>query len=154
MRILLCLVLFAMLISCTGGYRPPMQNPTTFIFEIAGTREILFNKTVQVLTSLGYELESKNPNEGIITTAPHEAKFMEEECDCGTYYNKPFIKDPASSIRIVLSIVISNGVVSFNTKFTGEHKNKTGRMDRRLDCMTTGQYEKQLAGFIAGKRLN
>ena len=151
------LIAFALLLSllaCTGGYKPATQNPSTFLFEIAGTRETLFNKTSLVLTSLGYELESKNPNEGIITTAPRVSKFMVEECDCGTYYNKPLVKDTASTVKITLAISINNGTVEFNTKFTGDHRGKTGRIDRRLECMSTGEYEKQLAGFIAGKRLN
>jgi hypothetical protein len=142
------------LLACTGGYNPPMQNPTTFMFDIAGTREMLFNKTVSVLSGLGIEVEAKNPNEGIITTAPHEAKFMVEECDCGTWYHKPFVADPASTVRVVLNIAIGNGTVEFNTKFTGEHKGKTGKIDRRLECVSMGAYEKQIAGFIAGKRLN
>jgi len=142
------------LLACTGGYNPPIQNPTTFIYDIAGTREILFNKTLSVLSGLGVEVEAKNPNEGIITTAPHEARFMVEECDCGTWYRKPFVTDPASTVRIILNIAITNGTIEFNTKFMGEHKNKTGRMDRRLECVSTGAYEKQIAGFIAGKRLN
>jgi hypothetical protein len=143
-----------LVLGCTGGYRPPIQNPTTFLYEIAGTREILFAKSVQVLTAMGYEFESKNPNEGILVTAPRESKFTAEECDCGTYYQKPLVKDTLSRVRVVLNLSIKNGTVEFDTKFTGEHKTKTGRLDRRLECLSTGEYEKQLAGFIAGRRLN
>jgi hypothetical protein len=144
----------ALFMGCTGGYRPPIQNPTTFIFDIAGTREALLDKAVQVLTSLDYAVESKNPNEGVLITVPRETRFTIEECDCGSYYDKPFTSDPGSSVKIQLNIAIDNGVVEFNTKFTGIHKNAQGRMDRRLECVSTGAYERQIAGFIAGKRLN
>lgn len=154
MKVLGLLVLVFQLLSCAGGYRPPIQNPTTFLFEIAGTQESLFNKSVLVLTSLGYAIDSRNPTDGILTTSPREAQFLAEECDCGTYYQKPLTKDPASKIKIILSLSIKPGTIEFSTRFTGDHLSKTGRVDRRLECLSTGEYEKQLAGFIAGKRIN
>ena len=52
------------------------------------------------------------------------------------------------------NINIQDGIVKFTTTFSGEHKNKLGKIDRRLDCISSGEYEKHLVGQILAKNIS
>ena len=106
-----------------------------------------------MLGSLGHEFRTANAANGLIMTMPKTDPFRQEECDCGSYYNKPYTQDRASTISIEMTIEIQDGAIRFQTKFSGAHKNKMGKIDRHLECISSGEFEKHLVGLILSKRL-
>jgi hypothetical protein len=142
-----------MVLYCGSGYMPPSLNPTVFTYRIAGTQADLFEKTRSVLASLGHEFRTANAANGLIMTMPKTDPFRQAECDCGSYYNKPYTVDRASTISVEMTIEIQDGVIKFQTKFSGVQKNRAGKIIRHLECISSGEFEKHLVQLIISKRI-
>lgn len=153
MKTWILLPLALVFLHCGSGYMPPSLNPMVFTYRIAGTQADLFEKTRSVLAALGHEFRTADAGNGLIMTMPKTDPFRQEECDCGSHYNKPYTQDRASVISIEMTIEIQDGVIKFQTKFSGVHKNSMGRIDRHLECISSGEFEKHLVELIIAKRI-
>jgi len=140
-------------VSCGSGYRPPLLAPATFSYQIAGTKDRLFDKAINALSQLDFEVVIQDRVGGQIRTMPKQMNLQPSECDCGAYYTKEFIKDPLTTVSVEVVIDIQDGMLKFATRMSGAHKNSFGKVDRNLDCISSGEYEKYLAEFVAGRAI-
>ncbi|MFH0921259.1 MAG: hypothetical protein V1913_12975 [Fibrobacterota bacterium] len=148
-----CLKFFApfsalLFLSCAGGYAPPTANVTTFTYDIPLHKDALFTKAAGALKQLGYTLSVEDYDAGQIRTTLRIISARQEECDCGTWYNTPFTGDRATSVKVEWLLSIREGGIDFDTRYVGEHLNTARNVDRRLECISTGVYEKQIVDAL------
>ena len=115
-------------VSCGSGYRPPLLAPATFSYQIAGTKDRLFDKAINALSQLDFEVVIQDRVGGQIRTMPKQMNLQPSECDCGAYYTKEFIKDPLTTVSVEVVIDIQDGMLKFATRMSGAHKNSLARL--------------------------
>jgi len=141
-------------LQCAGGYTPPSANPTVFTYDIPLAKTALFAKSSATLKDLGYTFVVEDPELGQIRTTPQAYRFTAGDCDCGEWYRKPEVLDKATALRIEIILSIREGGIDFSTKYSAEHRNTAGKIDRRPECVSLGQLEKQLVDAIVAKKLD
>lgn len=137
----------------SGGYIPPSALPKSFVYNIAGTQDMLASKTIAVLKAMEFETAVEDMGSGLIRTVPKEIRLTTDECDCGMLYNRPFLNNPATTLRLALEIYIQDGSIKFFTTVTAKHLARNGNVDKVAECISTGSFEKQLVDNIIKKQI-
>ena len=138
---------------CGSGYNPPVLLPSTFSFKIAGTKAMLCDKVANALSNAGYELQVDDRDGGQFRTAPRRMNVQPSECDCGSYYKKPYVKDPLTKIDVSIIVDVQEAQIRVSTQFKAVHYTKSNRPERELECISSGEIERSVAELVAGQGL-
>ncbi|HPR53423.1 MAG TPA: hypothetical protein PLU81_16645 [Deltaproteobacteria bacterium] len=151
LRVSIIVFFHLVLTGCAVTYKMPTASYEPIKENISGSHEDLFNTSIKVLYSEGYQIIHSDIHTGTITTAKRNIKLSAQECDCGTTLGLPYIKDTRTQTQISLCLAIENNLIVVNADITGNYNVGKIEQDRPLTCVSTGLIERGILQKVQDK---
>jgi len=120
-----------------------IENKPQQIYIEAGKAEIM-SATKKVFALEGFQISVIDEEAGIISTAPKLLNLTENDCDCGTSFGLPYIKDKRTRTWLSLNAIIEDGSLILKANIKGQYLENDLIQGVEMECVSTGNYEAKL----------
>lgn len=115
--------------------------------------EKAWQKTLQVLKSQGFSIDSSNKTGGVISIGETIVKLNERQADCGNFHGISFLKDYRTSTYMTLFIDLekisdNTTAIRVNSSLKASFNTGIGADTIYLSCYSLGDLEKRLIASI------
>ena len=115
--------------------------------------EKAWKKTLQVLKTQGFSIDSSNKTGGVISIGETIVKLNERQADCGKFHGISFLKDYRTSTSMTLFIDLEKisdtaTAIRVNSSLRASFVNGIGADTTYLTCYSSGDLEKRLIAGI------
>lgn len=115
--------------------------------------EKAWQKTLQVLSTQGFSIDSSNKTGGVISIEETMVKLDERQADCGNFHGISYLKDYRTSTFMSLVIDLEKKsdkatMIRINSSLKASFNAGVGAETKSLSCYSSGDLEKKLLAKI------
>jgi len=129
-------------------YTKPTVEATLFRQKVPGNAGIIFKAALKLLPLIGYKIEGSNAEEGTITTDTVTMKITPQDCDCGTAFGLPVIKNEGVNAKVYFVLGISDNEMTIKADIEPELKDLMATLaagGMTVTCISKGNLEELFA---------
>ncbi|MFA5322929.1 MAG: hypothetical protein WC373_09675 [Smithella sp.] len=140
------IILFAVLfIGCaTMNYQGAKIESEPKQTLLDATKSEILSATKKIFALEGFQISTIDEEAGIISTASKLIDLTENDCDCGSTFGLPYIRDKRTRTWLSLNAVIENGSLILKTNIKGEYLENDLVQGVEMECVSTGNYERKM----------
>lgn len=118
------------------------SNPQQVYLE--ATKSEIFLATNKIFALEGFKIIVTDEKTGIISTSPKLMDLTENDCDCGSTFGLPYIKDKRTRTWLSLNAIIEDGSLILKANIKGQYLENDLIQGVEMECVSTGNYEAKL----------
>ena len=149
----LSLITVSLLLTACANNLPVKSETLTVSETLRVQYEKAWQKTLQVLKSQGFSIDSSNKTGGVISIGETFVKLNERQADCGNYHGISFLKDYRTSTSVTLFIDLEKisgnaTAIRVNSSLKASFNTGIGSDTTYMPCYSSGDLEKRLIASI------
>ena len=147
------LIAVGLLLTACANNLPVKSEALTVSGTLKVPYEKAWQKTLQVLKSQGFSVDSSNKTGGVISIGETIVKLNERQADCGKFHGISFLKDYRTSTSVTLFIDLEKisdnaTAIHVNSSLKASFNTGIGADTTYLSCYSSGDLEKRLIASI------